>query len=129
MDFITRTDLEDKFGQAWATSEDFDLYADQVNAWLTGQGLEAVYKVAEHQTLVLKASYFLARAAKEDALYISSDNVKARKGSAQPGTFAELTYFATAPIKNKWIKVAEDMLLPLFNLVRSQVVFAIDKII
>ena len=125
MDYISKADLVAKFGIAWATDEEFDLYADLVNAWLYGRGIPQDLTAAEDLECVRKASFFLARAAKEDALYVDTDNVKARKGSAQQGTSFEVQYEAHQNVMNRWVKIALDLLS---NFISEKYVFLIDKI-
>lgn len=115
MDYITPLDLQTKFGADWTTVDNFDLYAEQVNAWLYGNNIPIGVIDPTKAAAIRSAAFFLARAAKEDALYENTDNIKARKGSAQPGTSFEVQYFAYARVQNRWVKIATDLLSEWFE--------------
>ncbi len=125
MDYITKQQLIDKFGIDWATDEDFEFYAEQVNAWLYGRQIPTNLVDPKDILVVNQAAFFLARAAKEDQLYINTDNIKAQKGSAQQGTSFEIQYVAYKNAENRWIKLAKDLLV---NFSTQSYVFLIDKI-
>lgn len=125
MDYITKQQLIDKFGVNWDTDENFELYTEQVNAWLTGREIPTGLTNPEDITVVTMAALFLARAAKEDALYVSTDNIKSEKGSAQQGTSYEIQYVAYKNVENRWIKLAKDLLVRFTN---TSYVYLIDKI-
>ena len=115
MNYITPLDLQTKFGADWTTVENFDLYAEQVNAWLYGNNIPIGVTDPTKAAAIRSAAFFLARAAKEDALYENTDNIKSRKGSAQPGTSFEVQYFAYARVQNRWVKIATDLLSEWFE--------------
>ena len=115
MNYITALELQTKFGETWASAEDFDLYAEQVNAWLYGNNIPLNVVDQTKAAAIRSAAFFLARAAKEDALYQDTDNVKSRKGSAQPGTSFEVSYFSYARVQNRWVKIATDLLAEWFE--------------
>ena len=125
MDYITKADLITKFGTSWASDEDFELYADLVNSWLYGRGIPQDVTNPDDITMIRRAAFFLARAAKEDALYVSTDNIKSQKGSAQSGTNFEVEYVAYKNAENRWIKLAKDCLV---NFLQSSYVLLINKI-
>lgn len=125
MDYITKADLITKFGTSWASDEDFELYADLVNSWLYGRGIPQGVTNPEDIAMIRRAAFFLARAAKEDALYVSTDNIKSQKGSAQSGTNFEVEYVAYKNVENRWIKLAKDCLV---NFLQSSYVSLINKI-
>lgn len=125
--YITVQDLVDKFGTAWASSDDFDIYADLVNAWLFGKNIPTESQVSSESWAVIKqAAFFLARAAKEDSLYTSDDGIKSESVSADTGVSVETSYFAYQKVMNRWIKAAMDLLDPWMS--NSSLVFSIDKI-
>jgi hypothetical protein len=110
MDYITPDDLLVKFGEAWASEEDRELFAEQINAWLYGRQIPLVTTEGTKQ-VIRSAAFFLARAAKENQLYVDTENVKAMKVSAQPGTSVEYQYAAYKNAQNRWVKLAEDLLV------------------
>lgn len=115
MSYITADDLLNKFGPTWAEPEDLDLYAEQVNAWLYGKNIPINVIDPIKLASIRSAAFFLARAAKEDALYTDSDPIKSKKVSAQPGTSVETQYFAYRSVENRWVKIANDMLSEWFE--------------
>lgn len=125
MFYITVEDLIAKFGIDWATQEDFDLYADQVNAWLYGNSIPLEPATVLDSEIIKRAAYFLARAAKENQLYQNTDNIKSKKVSAQPGTSTETQYVAYKNVENRWVKQAKDLLKDFFVVCY---VYQIDKI-
>lgn len=125
--YITAQDLVDKFGSAWASADDFDVYSELVNAWLFGKNIPLESQVSSESWAVIKqAAFFLARAAKEDALYTNDDGIKSESVSADTGVSVETSYFAYQKVLNRWIKAAMDLLDPWLS--STSLVFSIDKI-
>lgn len=125
MEYITKDDLISKFGASWATDEEFQLYTDQVNAWLYGREIPQGLTDPEELNSIRMAAFFLTRAAKEEALYTNTDNIKSQKGSAQQGTSFEIEYVAYKNVENRWVKLANDILI---RFTKRSYVFLIDKI-
>lgn len=111
MEYITADELLVRFGAAWATPEQYSEYADLTNAWLMGAGLSSPSSYnAEDTVIYKKASFFLARAAKEGQLFVDSDGIKSQKVSADTGTSVETSYFAYQSAENRWVKAAKGMI-------------------
>lgn len=126
MEYITAEELLARFGAAWATPEEYADYADLVNAWLMGAGLSSPSSYnADDVIIYKKASFFLARAAKEGQLFVDSDGIKSQKVSADTGTSVETAYFAYQSAENRWVKAAKSMI---GSLITYTVVSAIHKI-